>query len=88
MISDYYLLFVIIAIVILFCWLKYLKDKQKREHNAELRKNRIAIFSSMTKEEFENSKKILDYGNVTTEELRLLKDAESSTKQQGEDNIG
>lgn len=87
MMSDelYWYLFIIIAIVILFCLLKYLKNKQKREHNAELRKNRTIIFGSMTKAQFEDSKDILDFGNVTEEELSLLKDAESSTKPEGED---
>ena len=67
----------LVAMLVLAFGLWYfirLDKKSKEKRMKEIRKNRIVIFSTLTKDEFEDLKGVLDFGEVSDQELSLIKE--------------
>ena len=69
-------IFLVAMLVLAFgLWYFIRLDKKSKERRMkEIRKNRIVIFSTLTKDEFEDLKGVLDFGEVSDQELSLIKD--------------
>ena len=80
-------IFLVAMLVLAFgLWYFIRLDKKSKERRMkEIRKNRIAIFSTLTKDEFEDLKGVLDFGEVSDQELSLIKDedVDKITKREG-----